>query len=73
MWHVCGLQKPITALWERMRNFAQSTVLPTAFGSLYQAATKWQRIRDQIDAAFVFTGTNFVSVHFLRDKCRIPG
>ena len=36
-------------------------------------ATKWQRIGDQIDAAFVFTGTDLASVHFLRDKCRISG
>jgi hypothetical protein len=29
---------------------------------------EWQRIGDQIDAAFVFARADFVNVHFLRDK-----
>ncbi len=27
-------------------------------------ATEWQRIGNQIDAAMIFAGTDFVSVHF---------
>jgi hypothetical protein len=29
---------------------------------------EWQRVGDQIDAAFVFARADFVNVHFLRDK-----
>jgi hypothetical protein len=27
-------------------------------------ATEWQRVGNQIDAAMIFAGTDFVSVHF---------
>jgi len=36
--------------------------LLTASGSPYPQLTEWQRIGDQIDAAFVFAGADFVNV-----------
>jgi hypothetical protein len=38
-----------------------------AFGSPYHSRRKWQRIGNQIDAAFIFT-QHISCVHFLRDK-----
>jgi hypothetical protein len=37
-----------------------------AFGSSLRRATKWQRIGNQIDAAFIFARPDFVNVHGMR-------
>jgi len=37
--------------------------LLAAFGAAYHRPTEWQRIGNQMDAAFVFTWSDFVKVY----------
>jgi hypothetical protein len=50
----------ITASWSGCDAWQRPIVLLIAFGSAIPQSAEWQRIGNQIDAAMIFAGSNFV-------------
>ena len=62
----------ITASCERLKCRAYPTAFATACGPSYQGRPNGSNIGNQIDAAFIFAGADFVTVCWLHRKVK-PG